>query len=142
MAQSVNNVVLTGNVCRKPELKTTQNGKKYTFITIAVNRMVKDTADFISFIAWEKLAENACKYLERGAIISILGSLETVKKGDNTFLQVRADSMTFLKKGEAEKAAIAEPTPAPAAQAGNNLPFTPETDVFFPYNQDPFAPGK
>ena len=137
MSQSVNTVILTGNVCRKPELKTTQNGKKFTFITIAVNRMVKDTADFISFIAWEKLAENAVNYLEKGAIISILGSVETVKKGDNTFLQIRADSMTFLKKGEADKAAI-EPKKE-ATQAANNLPFTPETDVFFPYIQDPFA---
>ena len=137
MSQSVNTVILTGNVCRKPEIKTTQNGKKYTFVTLAVNRLVKDTADFISIIAWEKLAENACKYLEKGAIVSVLGSVETVKKGDNTFLQIRADSMTFLRKADADAAAVEEPKkPAP-----DNKPFTPETDVFYPYNQDPFAPG-
>ena len=66
MAQAVNNFTVTGNLTKDPELKKTANGKPYTFIVVAVNKTKKDEVNFISLLAWDKLAENAVKYLHKG----------------------------------------------------------------------------
>lgn len=130
MAQAVNNFTLTGNIAQVPEIKTTSSGRKYTFVTIAVNGMNKDKADFISFCAWEKLAENICKYCTKGDCISIIGFIATFKDKDNhTQIQLTADAVTFLHKA-AKK----------AEQPKQERPATPEADNFVPVNADPFAP--
>lgn len=126
MAQAVNNFTITGNICQVPEIKTTGNGKKYAFIMIAVNGMNKEKPDFISFIVWEKLAENVCKWCGKGDCISVLGVINSIKKDNETRLQLTADSITFLHKA-AKKAE--EPKKA-----------APENDVFQPVSGDIFAP--
>lgn len=126
MAQAVNNFTLTGNLAKVPEIKKTQNGKSYAFVTIAVNGMNKDKADFISFITWEKLAENVVKYCGKGDCISVHGFISTVKREDNTSLQLTADAVTFL-----HKAGKKAPEPEKKAE--------PEQETFVPVNNDPFA---
>lgn len=125
MAQAVNNFTLTGNLAQVPEIRKTQNGKAYSFITIAVNGLNKDTADFISFCVWDKLAENVVKYCTKGDCISVHGYIQAIKKDKLTQLQLTADAVTFLHK--AAKKAEETKKPDPAA------------DVFEPVNQDPFA---
>lgn len=129
MAQAVNNFTITGNLTKVPEIKTTQSGKKYAFITIAVNGLNKEKADFISFVAWDKLAENVTKYCSKGDCISVLGFISTYQKDGNTTLQLTADTVTFLHKA-AKK----------AAEPQQEKPATPENDNFVPVNSDPFAP--
>lgn len=130
MAQAVNNFNLTGNISQVPEICTTQNGKKYSFITIAVNGINKDKADFISFIIWDKMAENIVKYCGKGDCISVLGHINAVSKDGKTQLQLTADAVTFLHK--AQKKAT-EPKAEPA--------FDPSNDTFQPANSgDIFAP--
>lgn len=126
MAQAVNNFTLTGNLAQDPEIRTTGTGKKYAFITIAVNGMNKDKPDFISFIIWEKLAENVCKYCKKGDCISALGFIQSIKKDDKSMLQLTADSVTFLHKAnkKAEEPKKAEP----------------EKDTFVPVSGDIFSP--
>ena len=125
MAQAVNNFTITGNISKDPEIRTTGNGKKYAFITIAVNGMNKDKADFISFIIWEKLAENVVKYCSKGDCISVLGYISTVTKDNKTSLQLNGDAVTFLHK---------------AKKAEEPKKVEPEKDVFMPVSDDPFAP--
>lgn len=126
MAQAVNNFTLTGNLAQDPEVRTTNTGKKYAFITIAVNGMNKEKPDFISFIIWEKLAENVCKYCKKGDCISALGFIQSIKKDEKSTLQLTADSVTFLHKA-AKKAE--EPKKA-----------EPEKDTFVPVSGDIFSP--
>ena len=129
MAQAVNNFTLTGNLAQDPEIRTTNTGKKYAFITIAVNGMNKEKPDFISFIIWEKLAENVCKYCKKGDCISALGFIQSIKKDDKSTLQLTADSVTFLHKAAKKAPEVKQERPA-----------TPESDNFVPVNADPFAP--
>lgn len=127
MAQAVNNFTITGNICQDPEIKTTGNGKKYAFITVAVNGMNKDKPDFLSFIIWEKLAENVVKYCGKGDCVSAHGVINSIKKDNDTRLQLTADSVTFLHK--AAKKTAEEPKKA-----------APENDVFMPVSGDIFSP--
>ena len=130
MAQAVNNFNLTGNIAKDPEIRTTQNGKKYAFITLAVNGANKDKADFISFCVWEKLAENVVKYCTKGDCISVLGFISTYKdKEGHTQMQLTADAVTFLHKAAKKAPEVKQERPA-----------TPESDNFIPVNADPFAP--
>ena len=128
MAQAVNNFTLTGNLTKVPEIKQTQSGKKYAFCTIAVNGLNRDKADFISFVIWDKMAENVVKYCGKGDCISVLGFISTYQKDGNTVLQLTADAVTFLHKAGKK----AEPEQERKA--------TPENDNFIPVNADPFAP--
>ena len=131
MAQAVNNFTLTGNLAQDPEVRTTGNGKKYAFITIAVNGANKEKADFISFVIWEKLAENVCKYCKKGDCISALGYISTMSKDGKTTIQLTADSVTFLHK--AAKKAPEQPKKDEA--------FDPSNDTFQQANSgDIFAP--
>lgn len=98
MAQAVNNFTITGNIAQKPEIRTTANGKNYAFITVAVNGINKEKADFISFIIWEKLAENVVKYCDKGDLVSVLGYISAVTKDKKTSIQLTGENVTFLHK--------------------------------------------
>ena len=50
MTTATNNFTITGNIAQAPQIRETKNGKKYMFISIAVNSGIKDKVDFISFI--------------------------------------------------------------------------------------------
>lgn len=125
MTAACNNFTLTGNIAQALQLRTTEKGKKFMFVTIAVNSGTKDNVDFISFIIWEKLAENVMKYCHKGDCISVHGYISTIKKDNNTFYQLNGDAITFLHKAAKKE----EPKPA-----------EPEKDEFVPVAPDPFAP--
>jgi single-strand DNA-binding protein len=123
MAAAVNNFTLTGNISQPIEIRTTKSGKKFAFISIAVKSGVSDEVDFISFIIWEKLAENVMKYCNKGDAISVLGHISTVKKDGKSELMLTGDMVSFL-----HKAAKKEETKA-----------DPSNDVFETVSSDPFA---
>ena len=126
MIQASNNFTITGNITKNPEIKTTQNGKKYAFVTVAVNGMGKDEVSFISFIAWEKLAENITKYCNKGDMISVIGSIGTRQDQDkHNIIQLTADAVTFLHK---------------SAKKTEEKKMEPEKDSFVPVTADPFLP--
>lgn len=135
MAQAVNNFTVTGNLTKDPELKKTANGKPYTFIVIAVNKQKKGEVNFISLLAWDKLAENAVQYLHKGDCASFMGSIEVFKRNDRTDTQLVVDSMTFLRSSS--KPNTAELTTVKAAEEKKP---EPANDKFEQVNPDPFAP--
>lgn len=71
----MNNVVLIGYLTRDPELKQNEKYTQCKF-TLAVNRL-KEGADFISCIAWNKQAELISKYLHKGNQVAIEGRIQT-----------------------------------------------------------------
>lgn len=107
----INCVVLTGNLTKDPELKTTQSGLSVVQFVIGVQRrFVKDggrEADFISCVAWRRTAENIAKYFRKGQLIGIEGRLQTRsyddKNGRRVYVtEVVVDNFAFLssKKGQ------------------------------------------
>ena len=77
----MNKVILMGRLARDPDVRTTQGGKTVTRMTLAVDRRRdadgKQDADFLSLIAWEKIAEIAANYLHKGSKILVEGRLQS-----------------------------------------------------------------
>ncbi|OFI48176.1 single-stranded DNA-binding protein [Floricoccus tropicus] len=78
----MNKTMLIGRLTDTPELKKTPTDKNFTRFIVAVNRKFKNSegekeADFISVIAWGKLAELLSSYGKKGALLSLEGEVRT-----------------------------------------------------------------
>ena len=62
---NINKIVLAGRLTADQELKKTKTDKSVVYFTVAVNRG-KENADFIDCVAFDKTAENICKYFVTG----------------------------------------------------------------------------
>ena len=73
----MNKVILTGRLTAKPELNYKRQ-MAVTKFTIAVDRFSKDKgADFIRVTVFGKQAENVCRYMDKGRMIAVEGSIQT-----------------------------------------------------------------
>lgn len=75
---SINQVFLSGNLTKDPELRTTQNGKAVCSFTVATNEG-KDKTEFHNCVAWEKTAEVIAQYCKKGNRVAVSGKLQTRK---------------------------------------------------------------
>lgn len=74
-----------GRLTRDPEVRYTQSGKRVASFTLACDRARRknaegnnqQTADFISCIAWEKLAEVVDNYCTKGREILVEAHMQT-----------------------------------------------------------------
>jgi len=78
----INNVVLVGRLTRDPELRYTPSNVANVQFTIAVDRQFQSAngerqADFISCVAWRQSAEFLAKYVKKGYMVGITGSIQT-----------------------------------------------------------------
>lgn len=105
----LNQVVLVGRLTSDPEISTTENGKKMTAITIAVQRAFKNMeglyeTDFIRCILWNGVASSTHEYCHSGDIVGIKGRLQTrsyEKDDEKKFVtEVIADKVTFLSSNK------------------------------------------
>ena len=68
----MNRIFLIGNLCRDPELRSTQSGIPVCTFTVAVNRRQRGAeagqqeADFFRVTAWRQLGELCNRYLSKG----------------------------------------------------------------------------
>ena len=79
-----NRVQLIGHLGNKPELKTTESGKKYVRFSLATNEVYKNAkgekvtdTEWHNVVAWNKNAEIAEMYLDKGKEIALEGKLST-----------------------------------------------------------------
>lgn len=86
-----NKVIAIGRLTASPELHRTANDKSVVRATLAINRRFKSKdgereADFISVVAWGKLAETLASYAGKGSLLSLDGELRTrrYEKDGNT----------------------------------------------------------
>lgn len=103
----MNKVVLIGRLAREPDVRYTQSGKVVTSFTLAVDRRVRkdadaqQTADFISVVAWNNLAEACGNYLNKGDRAGVEGriqvrSYETQDGSKRYMTEVFAENVEFL----------------------------------------------
>ena len=87
---SINNVILSGRLTADPELKMSQNNKKYCQFTLAVDKYVngQQQADFISCIAWERTAEVLTQYTKKGSKVNVAGRISTRTYKNNQGINV------------------------------------------------------
>lgn len=77
----LNRIVLMGRLTKKTELRRTQSGVAVTSFSLAVERDYKSQSgeretDFIDVVAWRSTAEFAAKYLDKGRMAAVTGSLQ------------------------------------------------------------------
>ncbi|MBR3256842.1 single-stranded DNA-binding protein [Candidatus Saccharibacteria bacterium] len=75
--------IITGNLTRDPEVRTTPNGATVCSFSVAVNRVFRDSSgtqqESVSFIdcsAWGKLGEMIGQYAKKGAGVLVSGRLD------------------------------------------------------------------
>lgn len=137
MVQASNNFTITGHLTAKPEVKKTANGKSYSYPSIAVKGVKKDDVQFLSFLLWDKLAENIAKYCDKGDLISVMGSISYVKREDvaKGYLQLNGDAVTFLSKAQKkEETPKEDPKFEPAQDNFAPAQAQPQADIFAPFN--------
>lgn len=96
-----NNFFFIGRLTRNPELRYTSSNKALTQIDLAIAN-TKDDTTFVPITLFEKMAENVCKYCEKGDLIGFQGSVKNHNWEDNkgnkhydyTFM---ANRMSFLQ---------------------------------------------
>src|SRR5215831_16412560 len=116
----MNNVQLIGNLGRAVELRELGGGKVVGKTILAVSRTVRGArvgTDWIPITLWDKHAQAAAKYLEKGSRVAVQGRLhgdfvpvkglaEGEPKRSRLVLEVIVDRITYLspmkRPGEAK----------------------------------------
>ena len=106
----INQVTLVGRLTREAVLRKTPGGVSVAQFTVACERRVKvegqPTADFISCVCWNKVADNLLKYTGKGSLIGVEGKIQTRSYEDPTtkkkmyVTEVLANSVQFLSRKE------------------------------------------
>ena len=79
---SLNSILVEGNLTRDPELKSTPKGTSVCSFSVASNRFYKQDEEYqkeVSFFdveTWAKLAESCAEYLEKGRGVRVVGRLK------------------------------------------------------------------
>ena len=139
----MNNVILSGNLTRNPEIKDihTKNGEdmKLARFTIACNRIGKNKGtDYPSCICFGRTAEIVEKYLQCGSKVIIRGSVQTgsyEKGGSKVYTtDISVSDIEFLPSSKSDEQAPSEPqAEQPSAQEDMNQYIPESDDVDLPF---------
>jgi single-strand DNA-binding protein len=82
-ATNINRIVLTGNLTRDPELRTTPGGTSVCSLRVACNTRRKDPSgewvdkpNYFDVTVWGAQGENCATYLQKGRTVAVDGRLE------------------------------------------------------------------
>ncbi|MEG2620884.1 MAG: single-stranded DNA-binding protein [Bacilli bacterium] len=101
----LNQIVIVGRLVRNPELRTTDNGKNVTNITLAVPRSYKNVngeyeTDYVDCVLWSGVAESTTEYCHKGDLLGVKGRVQTrVFEQDEQkkhVTEIVAEKVTFL----------------------------------------------
>jgi single-strand DNA-binding protein len=125
-ATNINRVVMTGNLTRDPELRSTPSGTSVCSLRLACNTRRKgasgeweDKPNYFDVTVWGQQGENCARFLSKGRPIALDGRLEwrewETKEGQKRqTVDIIADSVQFLGGRD---------------DAGGGNGFTPREDV-------------
>ena len=109
----LNQVILVGRLVRTPELQLTDNGKKWSMITLAVNRGYKNQdgeydTDFLDCTLWSSVAESTSEYCKTGDMIGVKGRVQSriVESPDGIRrrkTEIVAERVTFLTSNSSKR---------------------------------------
>jgi single-strand DNA-binding protein len=105
---NINRVVLTGNLTRDPELRSTQSGTSVCSLRVACNTRRKgptgeweEKPNFFDVTVWGAQGENCARFLTKGRPVAIDGRLEWREWQDKDGnkrqnIDIIADAVQFL----------------------------------------------
>jgi single-strand DNA-binding protein len=123
---NINRVVLTGNLTRDPELRSTASGTSVCSLRIACNTRRRNSAgewedkpNYFDVTVWGAQGERCAQYLQKGRPVAVDGRLEWREWEDQNgnkrqAVDIIADSVQFLGSREGGE---------------NGGRFTPQSDV-------------
>ena len=112
-ATNINRVVITGNLTRDPELRSTPGGTSVCSLRVAVNSRRKDESgnwvdkpNYFDVTVWGAQGENCAQYLAKGRPVAVDGRLnwrewEDKERGKRQTVDIIADSVQFLGSRDA-----------------------------------------
>jgi len=129
-ATNLNRVVITGNLTKDPELRSTPGGTPVCKLRVAVNSRRKDGAtgewvdkpNYFDVTVWGAQGENCATYLSKGRPVAVDGRLDWREweaqdgSGKRQAVEIIADSVQFLGSRD-------------DARSGGGNGFTPSSDV-------------
>jgi single-strand DNA-binding protein len=147
---SFNKVIIVGNLGRDPELRYTPQGTAVCNFSMATTEKrrdksgeYQDVTTWFRVTVWDKKAEVAAKYLQKGSQVYIEGRLKldewTDRDGNNrTTLDVTATDMQFIGKasggdggGYSGDMDDSEPEPPRTSSAAVGTTHAPDDDIPF-----------
>jgi len=111
-ASNINVVVITGNLTRDPELRSTPGGTSVCKLRVAVNSRRKDQSgnwvdkpNYFDVTVWGAQGENCANYLSKGRPVAVEGRLdwrewESQEGQKRQAVEIIADSVQFLGSRE------------------------------------------
>ena len=127
-ASNINVVVITGNLTRDPELRSTPGGTSVCKLRVAVNSRRKDgqsgdwvdKPNYFDVTVWGAQGENCANYLAKGRPVAVEGRLdwrewEDKEGGKRQSVEIIANSVQFLGSRD--------------GSGGNGNGFSPSSDV-------------
>lgn len=137
-ASNINVVVITGNLTRDPELRSTGGGTPVCDLRVAVNSRRKDGSgqwvdkpNYFDVTVWGAQGENCANYLSKGRPVAVEGRLDWSEweakdgSGKRQAVRIVANSVQFLGSRDG------------GGEGGGNGGFTPSSDV--PADSSDFA---
>jgi single-strand DNA-binding protein len=138
---SVNRVILVGNLGKDPELRSTPSGRSVCSMSLATNASwvdkegtKHDKTNWHRVVVWGKTGEVCKQHLSKGRQICVEGRLENSSYTDKTGVKrystdIVSDAVVFLggghRPGAGREAGVAteEPVAAMDADAVDDIPF-------------------
>jgi single-strand DNA-binding protein len=129
-ASNINVVVITGNLTRDPDLRSTGGGTPVCDLRVAVNSRRKngqtgeweDKPNYFDVTVWGAQGENCANYLSKGRPVAVEGRLDWREweakdgSGKRQAVSIIANSVQFLGSRD-------------GSGGGNGNGFTPSSDV-------------
>ncbi len=139
----MNKAILMGRLTKDPELKyTSTNNTAVCNFTLAIDRRFskpgeEKQADFITIVAWSKLAEFCGKYFQKGLKVAVVGRIQT-RTWDDT--EGKKHYVTEVVAEEAYFADSKKGDGAPSRTQEQTVSDSGQVDGFYPVEDDDQLP--
>jgi single-strand DNA-binding protein len=135
---SLNKVILIGNLGQDPEARFTPQGTAVTNLSVATNEAWKDQGgelqertEWHKIVLYGRMAETASEYMKKGQMVYVEGRLHTREWEDQNQVkrrttEIRCDNFTMLGKRSDSSGSIQEKsteTQKPDSSEDDDLPF-------------------
>ena len=137
---SLNKVILIGNLGQDPEARFTPQGTAVTNLSVATNESWKDQSgetqdrtEWHRVVMYGRMAETASEYMKKGQMVYVEGRLHTREWEDKNQIkrrttEISCDNFTMLGKrsdnaGSGRAAPDAGPNPKSDSDSDDDLPF-------------------
>ena len=135
---SLNKVILIGNLGQDPEARFTPQGTAETNLSVATNEAWKDQSgelqertEWHKIVLYGRMAETASEYMKKGQMVYVEGRLHTREWEDQNQVkrrttEIRCDNFTMLGKRSDSSGSSQEKsteTQKPDSSEDDDLPF-------------------